>query len=89
MLDRETRLEQCPTNNLRTILPLVGKKAIGQGVFILTDIIILQLSTCQMKNSKLVYKIVMKIPKGRFLTYGQVAKLSGIKKPEGGGDYSS
>lgn len=34
-----------------------------------------------MSNRDLVYKIISSIPKGKVLTYGQVAKLTGIKSP--------
>lgn len=34
-----------------------------------------------MNKSELVYKIVKDIPKGKVLTYGALAKMSGIKNP--------
>ncbi len=34
-----------------------------------------------MNNIEKVYTVVRKIPKGKVATYGQIAKLSGIKSP--------
>jgi len=34
-----------------------------------------------MTNKEIIYKITSKIPKGKVITYGQVAKLAGIKSP--------
>jgi len=34
-----------------------------------------------MNNFEKVYSVVKKIPKGKVATYGQIAKLSGIKSP--------
>lgn len=34
-----------------------------------------------MSNFEKVYAVVKKIPKGKVATYGQIAKLSGIKSP--------
>ena len=34
-----------------------------------------------MNNSEKVYTVVKKIPRGKIVTYGQIAKLSGLKNP--------
>ena len=39
-----------------------------------------------MDKNKLVYKITSSIPRGRVLTYGALAKLTGVKSPREVGD---